>query len=74
MVCIHIPGNINSLTQCLWYIIRDFFLDVTIKLKPIGLLSETFPKLILHIHLGRVHNKLGMIIIIQICKYFEALV
>ena len=74
MIRIHIPVNIYSLTQCLRCIIRYFFHDVIIKLEPLGLLAETFSKLILRVHGGRIHNKLGVRIIIEICKYVEALV
>ena len=67
MIRIHIPVNLNSLTQCLCWISRDLFFEVTIKLKPLGLIVEAFPKLNFHIYVGRFHNKLGVGRLIQIC-------
>ena len=55
---IHIPGNINSLTQCFRCIIRDLFLDVTVKLKSLSLLFEALTKIIFHVHVRRAHNKI----------------
>ena len=58
MIRLHIPNNPNSLTHFLRCIIRYFFLEVTIKIDPLVYIVETFPKLILCIHVDRVHNKL----------------
>ena len=49
MICIHITSNLDSLNQCFCCIRSYFFLDVTIKLETLGLLIETFSKIILHV-------------------------
>ena len=66
IIPVHIPVNIDSLTQLFQCIIRDLFLDVTTKLKPLGLLVETFPKLVLHVHVGKFNNNLGVSTLLQI--------
>ena len=73
MTRVHIPININSLIKFLRCIIGDFFLDVTVKLKPLYILVEAFIKLIFNIHIGKVHNKLGLGMILKIYVYIEPL-
>ena len=74
MLRFHIPGNINYLSQCLQCISRDFLLDVTVKLKPLGLLVDAFTKLIFYAHVGRFHNNLVEGMLLQICVNIEALI